>query len=265
MENFVERGGRAHPRPGRRRQRRSARSRGGVDSSVAAALDRTAPSATSSPASSSTTACCARDEAERVVDALPRRRFGDSPYQRRRRRRRASSTRLAGVDDPEQKRRIIGATFIEVFEDEAKQLADVALPRPGHALSRRHRVGVVQGPVGDHQEPPQRRRPARAHEAASWSSRCASCSRTRCASSAARSACPPSIVGRQPFPGPGLAIRILGAVTAERLAVLRAADAIIDEEIRAAGLYDASLAVLRRAAAGARPSASWATSAPTRT
>jgi len=49
---------------------------------------------------------------------------------------------------------------------------------------------------------------------------------------------PPPIVGRHPFPGPGLAIRILGDVTAERVAVLQAAEAIVDEEIRGAGLYD---------------------------
>jgi GMP synthase (glutamine-hydrolysing) len=48
---------------------------------------------------------------------------------------------------------------------------------------------------------------------------------------------PDEIIWRQPFPGPGLAIRVLGAVTSERLAILRAAEAVVDEEIRAAGLY----------------------------
>ena len=50
---------------------------------------------------------------------------------------------------------------------------------------------------------------------------------------------PESIVGRHPFPGPGLAIRVLGAVSAESVAILQKADAIYLEEIRAAGLYDA--------------------------
>src|SRR6185503_12159109 len=48
---------------------------------------------------------------------------------------------------------------------------------------------------------------------------------------------PDEIIWRQPFPGPGLAIRVLGAVTPERLAILRAAEAILDREIRSAGLY----------------------------
>ena len=49
---------------------------------------------------------------------------------------------------------------------------------------------------------------------------------------------PDEIIWRQPFPGPGLAIRVLGAVTKERLMILRAAETIVDQEIRAAGLYN---------------------------
>ena len=74
-------------------------------------------------------------------------------------------TALAGVTDPEQKRKIIGREFIAVFEEEAKRIDGARVPRAGHALSRRHRERLAQGAVGDDQEPPQRRRAARAHEA----------------------------------------------------------------------------------------------------
>ena len=77
-------------------------------------------------------------------------------------------------------------------------------------------VSFTRRSVGDDQEPPQRRRPARADEDRSWSSRCASYSRTRSASSAASSGSR-AIVGRHPFPGPGLAIRILGDITPEKV------------------------------------------------
>ena len=76
---------------------------------------------------------------------------------------------------------------------------------------------------------------------------------------------PPTIVGRHPFPGPGLAIRILGEVDAERVAIVQAADAIIDEEIRAAGCTTSvwqAFAVLLPVQDRRR---AWATSAPTST
>ena len=73
--------------------------------------------------------------------------------------------RLEGVSDPERKRKLIGTEFIRVFEEEAAKLAAdgdgaAALPRPGHALLRRHRVRRRHGRRDD-QVPPQRRRPAR--------------------------------------------------------------------------------------------------------
>ena len=71
----------------------------------------------------------------------------------------------------------------------------------------------------------------------SSSSRCDCCSRTRCAESARSWGCPSAMVWRQPFPGPGLAMRIIGEVTHERLEILREADAILQEEVRRAGLY----------------------------
>ena len=112
------------------------------------------------------------------------------------------------------------------------------LPDPGHALPGRDR---------SRRRP--RRRPRRRSRrtttsagcpptcASSSSSRCATCSRTRSAWSARSSGCPKSMVRRQPFPGPGLAIRIIGEVTAERLDTLREADWIVIDEIKAAGLY----------------------------
>ena len=160
MAAFREQAIARDPRPGRRAAGSSA-------ASPAASIPRsprcccTRRSATSSPASSSTTACCATARPRRwstlfrghfniplvAVDAATR-FLERSP---------ASPTRR-------QKRKIIGGTFIDVFEDEAKSRRR-RVPRPGHALSRRDRERLVQGPVRHHQDPPQRRRPARAHAA----------------------------------------------------------------------------------------------------
>ena len=71
--------------------------------------------------------------------------------------------RLAGVVDPEQKRKIIGATFIDVFEDGGEEARIVRFPRAGHAVSGRDRERVGDRAVARDQEPPQRRRAARAH------------------------------------------------------------------------------------------------------
>ena len=145
---------------------------------------------------------------------------------------------LTGVIDPEKKRSIIGHQFIEVFDETAAAARRRGLPGAGHGLPRRDRERLGARPVGHHQDASQRRRPARAHAARPRRAACASCSRTRCAPPDASSACPKRSSGRHPFPGPGLAIRILGEVTRERLAILRRADAILIEEIRKAGLYD---------------------------
>ncbi len=72
--------------------------------------------------------------------------------------------RLAGVSDPEQKRKIIGRTFIDIFNDKAAHARRLRLPGAGHALSGRDRIGLGARTVGDDQEPPQCRRPARRHE-----------------------------------------------------------------------------------------------------
>ena len=146
-------------------------------------------------------------------------------------------TRLAGVSDPETKRKIVGEEFIRVFEEEARQARRRPLPRPGHALLGRDRVRRRRRRRGQDQVAPQRRRPARRTWRWSSSSRCGCCSRTRCAASARSSACPSGWSGASRSPGPGLSIRIIGDVTKERLDILRAADAVLQEEIRRAGLY----------------------------
>ncbi len=145
--------------------------------------------------------------------------------------------RLAGVEDPEQKRRIIGGTFIDVFEEEARGLPNirflaqgtlypdviesVSFKGPSATIKSHHNVGGL--PERMHLELIEPLRELFKDEVRRLGEVLG---------------IPARIVGRQPFPGPGLAVRILGAVTAERVAVLQAAEAIVDEEIRAAGLYD---------------------------
>ena len=147
--------------------------------------------------------------------------------------------RLAGVDDPEQKRRIIGEEFIRVFEEEAAKLDDVGLPRPGHALLRRDRVGRRRAAAA--------RRTIKSHHNVGGLPEhfdfeliepLRQLFKDEVRVVGAELGLPERLVWRQPFPGPGLAIRVIGGeVTQERLDILREADAILQEEIRAAGLY----------------------------
>lgn len=144
---------------------------------------------------------------------------------------------LAGVEDPEKKRHIIGHTFIDVFEEAAKTIPNVeflaqgtlypdviesvSFKGPSATIKSHHNVGGL----------PERMRlklvePLR--ELFKDEGRVLG----------RLLGLPNEIVNRQPFPGPGLAIRIIGPVDTEGLAILRAADAIIDEEVRAAGLYE---------------------------
>jgi GMP synthase (glutamine-hydrolysing) len=146
---------------------------------------------------------------------------------------------LAGVTDPEAKRKTIGRLFIEVFEEEQAKLGgadflaqgtlypDViesvsATGGPSVTIKSHHNVGGL----------PERMRmrlvePLRA------------LFKDEVRALGRELGLPEAIVGRHPFPGPGLAIRIPGEVTREKAALLRRADAIFLEEIRAAGLYDA--------------------------
>jgi GMP synthase (glutamine-hydrolysing) len=144
--------------------------------------------------------------------------------------------RLAGVTDPETKRKIIGEEFIRVFEDESRKLGDVRWLVQGtlysdviesggtdgvaETIKSHHNVGGLPEDMAmDLVEPLRllfKDEVRRVGVELGMSER---------------------MVWRQPFPGPGLAIRIIGEVTEERLETLREADAILLEEVRAAGLY----------------------------
>ncbi len=144
--------------------------------------------------------------------------------------------RLDGVADPETKRKIIGEEFIRVFEDEARRLGDLRWLVQGtlysdviesggadgvaETIKSHHNVGGLPADMRMELVEPLRLlfkdEVRRVGEELGM---------------------PERMVWRQPFPGPGLAIRVIGAVTEERLETLREADSILQEEIRRAGLY----------------------------
>ena len=144
--------------------------------------------------------------------------------------------RLAGVDEPERKRKIIGEEFIRVFEEEAVKLEDAAYLVQGtlysdviesggsdaaETIKSHHNVGGLPEDLEFELIEPLRM-----------------LFKDEVRAVGAELGLPERMVWRQPFPGPGLAIRIVGGeVTKERLDILRAADAILQEEIRAAELY----------------------------
>jgi GMP synthase (glutamine-hydrolysing) len=146
---------------------------------------------------------------------------------------------LAGVEDPEQKRRIIGHTFIDVFEDAAKSVGtdvdylvqgtlypdviESASPSggPSVTIKTHHNVGGLKPDMQFKLIEPLRE-----------------LFKDEVRNVGRELGLPEELVGRHPFPGPGLAIRILSDVSTAKLDVLRKADAIYLEEIRAAGLYD---------------------------
>ena len=144
--------------------------------------------------------------------------------------------RLAGITDPEQKRKIIGAAFIDVFEAEAAKLGSfdylaqgtlypdviesVSVVGPSHVIKSHHNVGGLPERMRFRLVEPLRqlfkdevRRVG--HELGLED----------------------EFVWRQPFPGPGLAVRILGEVTASRLNLVRRADHIVADEVKKAGWY----------------------------
>jgi GMP synthase (glutamine-hydrolysing) len=141
--------------------------------------------------------------------------------------------RLAGVTEPEDKRKAIGELFIRVFEDasggieDARFLVqgtlypDVIESGTGHAakIKSHHNVGGLPEDMDFELVEPLR-----------------SLFKDEVRAVGAQLGLPDEIVWRQPFPGPGLAVRIIGEVTAEKVAILQEADAIVREEVRAAGL-----------------------------
>jgi len=143
---------------------------------------------------------------------------------------------LAGVEEPEAKRKIIGREFIRVFEDEARKLGNVRWLVQGTLYSDVIESGGTEGVaatikshhnVGGLPDDMQMKlvEPLRL------------LFKDEVRRVGEELGMPERMVWRQPFPGPGLAIRIIGDVTAERLEILREADAILQEEVRRAGMY----------------------------
>ena len=144
--------------------------------------------------------------------------------------------RLAGVTDPEKKRRIVGEEFIRVFEDEARRLGRVRHLVQGTLYSDVIESGGTDGVAAT----------IKSHHnvgglPAEMEMELVEPLRLLFKDEVRRVGeelgLPERMVWRQPFPGPGLAIRIIGDVTPERLEILREADAILQGEIRRAGLY----------------------------
>ncbi|MBM3484484.1 MAG: glutamine-hydrolyzing GMP synthase [Alphaproteobacteria bacterium] len=147
-------------------------------------------------------------------------------------------TKLEGVTDPEQKRRIIGNSFIEVFERVAGTvqkvdflaqgtlypdvIESVSVKGPSAVIKSHHNVGGL----------PERMRMKLVEPLRELF-------KDEVRALGRELGLPETLVGRHPFPGPGLGIRVPGAITRDALDVLRKADAIYLEEIRNAGLYDA--------------------------
>jgi GMP synthase (glutamine-hydrolysing) len=145
---------------------------------------------------------------------------------------------LAGVSDPEQKRKIIGRKFVEVFDAEAEKIRDVKWLAQGtiypdviesagaktgkaHLIKSHHNVGGL---------------PERMHLKLLEPLRDLFKDEVR--KIGTELGLPPELVGRHPFPGPGLGVRILGEVKKEYADLLRRADDIFIAELRAQGLYD---------------------------
>jgi GMP synthase (glutamine-hydrolysing) len=203
---------------------------GGVDSSVAAALVQRAVG--------DQLTCVfvdhgmmRKDEAEQVEETFRRQFHVDLIHVKAADRFLGA---LEGVTDPEAKRKIIGETFIRVFEETAAELSDVRFLVQGTLypdivesgggdnanIKSHHNVGGLPEDMNFELVEPLR-----------------NLFKDEVRAVGEELGLPEDIVWRQPFPGPGLAVRIIGEITRERLAILREADHIVIEEIRRAGLY----------------------------
>jgi len=145
-------------------------------------------------------------------------------------------SKLAGVTDPEEKRKIIGHEFINVFEEEAAKLGDidflvqgtlypdviesVSENGPAAKIKSHHNVGGLPEHLRFKLLEPFRL-----------------LFKDEVRMIGTELGLPEEVIWRQPFPGPGLAVRVIGAITEEKLAVLREADRIVTEEIEQAGYY----------------------------
>ena len=144
--------------------------------------------------------------------------------------------RLAGVSDPERKRKIIGEEFIRVFEEEARELGgirflvqgtlypdvieSISVKGPAATIKSHHNVGGLPADLSFELIEPLRE-----------------LFKDEVRAVGSELGLGEELVGRQPFPGPGLAVRIIGEVTPDRLRMVREADAIVADEVRGAGLY----------------------------
>jgi GMP synthase (glutamine-hydrolysing) len=145
--------------------------------------------------------------------------------------------KLQGITDPERKRKIIGHEFIEVFQEYAKKfkgvkylaqgtlypdvIESVSVKGPSAVIKTHHNVGGL---------------PAKMHMTLVEPLRFLFKDEVRALGK--ELGLPDEIIFRQPFPGPGLAVRVLGGLTEENLRMARESDLIVEEEVRAAGLYD---------------------------
>lgn len=145
--------------------------------------------------------------------------------------------RLRGVENPEKKRKIIGRTFIEIFDEEAKKIKGVAYLAQGtlypDIIESRSTFGGPSAVIKSHHNVgglPKKMKLKLVEPLKHLF-------KDEVRLLGKELGLPEEMVWRQPFPGPGLAIRIIGEVTEKRLTILKKADVVLLDEIRAAGLY----------------------------